>query len=164
VCQNYVIGFAECISWNWSSWRLLATETGDGANFLRLNDASAPKRRPGYVLIVEDELLVRMIVSDVLRDAGYSVIEAASGDEAAEILSSGVPVDLVFSDVRMPGALDGIALLGFVRSILPNVPVVITSGHLQAGLAMTDGATRFLAKPYRVEQVLRLVDDELARD
>jgi DNA-binding NtrC family response regulator len=115
------------------------------------------------VLLVEDELLIRMIVSDELRDAGYHVIEAANGDEALVIFTSKVSVDLIISDVRMPGALDGIGLLAIVRRTSATLPVIITSGHLDPEVALADGATRFLAKPYAMELILGAVRDELAK-
>jgi len=123
---------------------------------------AAPERRPACVLIVEDEFLVRMTASDALRDAGYHVLEAMSGDEAVEILASGVSVDLIFSDVRMPGSLDGLGLLGHVQAAFPGLPFIMTSGHLQPGLADVDRASRFLAKPYRLEQVFQMIENELA--
>ena len=86
-----------------------------------------------------------------------------NGDEAVEILTSGASVDLVFSDVRMPGSVDGLGLLGFVRGAFPGLPVVITSGHLRPELALADGATQFLAKPYGVEQVIKLLQGELVK-
>ncbi len=115
------------------------------------------------VLVVEDEVLIRMIVSDALRDAGYSVIEAMNGDEAVEILGASAVIDLIFTDVRMPGAVDGLALLGYARSRFPDLPVIITSGHLQPAAAFADGATEFLSKPYRPEQVIAVIGTEFAK-
>jgi len=143
----------------------LASQRGDPveSNAVLVSSVSAPERRIVSILVVEDEILVRMIASDALRDAGYSVIEAMSGDEAIEILSSGAAIDLVFSDVRMPGSVDGLGLLGFVRTRFPALPVVITSGHLQPIQALADGATEFLPKPYRVERVIEVIQGELAK-
>lgn len=105
------------------------------------------------VLFVEDEFLIRMIVADHLRDAGFNVTEAANGDEAVAILKGGAAVDVVLSDVRMPGATDGLALLAFVRRTLPDLPVFITSGHLEPALALAAGARKFIAKPYDLDEV-----------
>lgn len=99
------------------------------------------------VLVVEDEFLIRMLVADHLRDAGFTVIEAFNGDEAIAILTTGAPIDLVFTDVRMPGAADGMALLAFIKRTQPDLPVVMTSGHLEPELAYAGGARRFLDKP-----------------
>ena len=99
------------------------------------------------VLVVEDEFLIRMLIADHLRDAGFTVIEAFNGDEAIALLTAGVVFDLVFTDVRMPGSADGMALLGFIQRTRPDLPVLITSGHLEPELAVAGGARRFLAKP-----------------
>jgi DNA-binding NtrC family response regulator len=115
------------------------------------------------ILVVEDELLIRLILSDELRDANYDVIEACNADEALAVLKSLVRVDLIISDVRMPGPLDGMGLLAIVRETLPALPVIITSGHLDPSLAKADGATQFLAKPYSMGSIVTAVQDELAK-
>ena len=115
------------------------------------------------ILVVEDELLIRLMVSDELRDAGYDVIEAFNADEALAVLKSGVRVDLIFSDVRMPGAINGMGLLAVVKAGFPSVPVILASGDVGPDLAMVDRATRFLAKPYLLETVLDAVHEELAK-
>lgn len=114
--------------------------------------------RRARILVVEDEVFIRLFVSDLLRDAEYDVIEAVSGDEALDILNAGIPCDLVLSDVRMPGLTDGLALLKFVRDKLADLPVVITSGHLAPDVALAAGASQFLAKPFRVEEALKVVE------
>jgi DNA-binding NtrC family response regulator len=118
---------------------------------------------PSRILLVEDEFLIRMMVSDVLRDAGFDVIEAANADEALTILKSAVRIDLMISDVRMPGSIDGLGLLAVVRGTLPTLPVIITSAHLDPRLAITDGATRFVPKPFSLEFVVAAVRAELAK-
>jgi CheY-like chemotaxis protein len=70
-------------------------------------------RREKFILVVEDEMLVQIMVSDPLRDAGFNVIEAFNADEAIRILHSGVKIDLMLSDVRMPGSMDGLGLLEY---------------------------------------------------
>lgn len=112
------------------------------------------------ILVVEDELLIRLMLSDGLRDKGYHVIEAFNADEALLVLETAVP-DLIISDVRMPGSLDGMGLLALVRETLPKIPVIITSAHLQSNLAFADGATRFIGKPYSMDLVIETVRDEL---
>lgn len=113
------------------------------------------------ILVVEDELLIRFMLSDGLRDHGYHVIEACNADEALIVLETAVP-DLIISDVRMPGSLDGMELLAVVRSTLPKLPVIITSAHLQSNLARADGATQFIGKPYSMDLVIEAVRVELA--
>ncbi|MBD8552078.1 response regulator [Sphingomonas sp. CFBP 8764] len=115
------------------------------------------------LLVVEDEIFIRMFVCDTLRDAGYDVIEAVCGDEALDILKSGLSVDLVISDVRMPGATDGLALLAFVQSNVAGLPVILTSGHLSPDIALADGAAQFLAKPFKVADALKAVELEASK-
>ena len=105
------------------------------------------------MLLVEDEILIRILVADCLRETGFSVIEAFNGDEAMAILSAGVSIDLVLTDVRMPGSSDGLDVLHFVRRTRPGVPVILTSGHLDPGL-VPEGAARFLPKPYSLERIV----------
>jgi DNA-binding NtrC family response regulator len=113
-----------------------------------------------FILVVEDEFLIRLLVSEELRLAGYHVIEAMDADEAVSVLKSGVRVDLILSDVRMPGTLDGLGLLAFVRASYPMVPMIITSGHLQRDTTFDDG-TAYLPKPYTLPQAVTLVQAQL---
>jgi len=129
---------------------------------------SASKPNPPFatprncILVVEDEILIRMMVSDELRDAGFHVIEACDADEALTILRSVVP-DLIVSDIRMPGSLDGLGLLAAVRESFPMLPVIITSSHLPSAAPVCDSATQFVAKPYRPEGIIKAVRGELAK-
>lgn len=125
---------------------------------LQIETVLTPSRK--CILVVEDEFLIRCALSDGLRDAGYQVIEACSGDEAADILASLLP-DLIISDVRMPGSQDGITLLALVRERFPTLPVIIVSGHLRPSDALADVATRFLAKPYAIEAMIEAVEVEI---
>jgi DNA-binding NtrC family response regulator len=82
------------------------------------------------VLIVEDEVLIRLDLGAQLRAAGLTVLEAASADEALAILEEMDPVDLVVSDIRMPGDADGLDLLGWLRRERPGVKVILISGYI----------------------------------
>ena len=113
------------------------------------------------ILVVEDELLIRLMLSDGLRDKGYHVIEACNADEALIVLATAVP-DLIISDVRMPGSMDGMGLLAVVRETLPHLPVIITSAHFQSNIALADGATQFIGKPYSMDMLCETVRVELA--
>src|ERR1700722_11897110 len=81
------------------------------------------------VLIVEDEMMVRMPIAEYLRDCGYNVVEAGNASEAIAVMKAGDAVNLVFSDIRMPGKMDGFGLAEWFRSHYPNVPVLLTSGY-----------------------------------
>lgn len=111
---------------------------------------SDANRRP-RVLVVEDEVLVRMMIAEELRVSGFDVAEAASADEALRLARSGELFDAVFSDVRMPGAMDGADLAAQLRSELPGLVVVLTSAHL-GGATLSD-PSRFIAKPYMPRDV-----------
>ncbi len=104
-----------------------------------------------------------MVVSDSLREAGFTVVEAFNADEAVSILRSGVPVDLVLTDVRMPGSMDGLGLLEHLCQTYAELPVIVMSGHLSAHEALDKGAAHFLAKPYSLQQALTLIEQELAK-
>ncbi len=106
------------------------------------------------VLVVEDEFLIRMIVTDHLRETGYTVVEASSGEEALALLMAGAQIDLVFTDVRMPGPIDGIELLAYIKRAKPDLPVLVTSGHLEPAKAYGGGASGFLPKPCTPDEVL----------
>ena len=85
---------------------------------------------PKSILVVEDEVLLRFVIADYLRDCGYQVIEANDASEAVALLTL-EPPDLVFSDVRMPGEMDGLGLARWVRTNRPGLPVILTSGDVQ---------------------------------
>lgn len=108
------------------------------------------------VLVVEDEIITRMAIAEYLRDCGYKVLEAATGDEAIRVLAGGLAVDVVFSDIQMPGAADGFALAQWIRRERPAIKVVLTSGVTRAVAAAAelcdDGP--MLAKPYDPAQVV----------
>jgi CheY-like chemotaxis protein len=123
---------------------------------LSFTDGTARLR---VVLVVEDEDLVRGLAADFLREAGFSVIEAADAAEALCALASGDPIDAVFSDVQMPGPMDGLQLAAWVRQHRA-VPVLLTSGSREtmreAGYAEEDGS--FLPKPYALPEITRRLE------
>lgn len=112
-------------------------------------------QRPPAILLVEDDVLLRLSVCDHLRDAGFTVHEAASGDEAKAVLSAGVEIDLVFSDVQMPGVTDGVALAAWTRANFPTILIVLTSGAAigleQAASGKAEGV---VSKPYDHEALI----------
>jgi CheY-like chemotaxis protein len=97
------------------------------------------------VLVVEDEALVRAAAVAYLQECGFSVLEAPSGDEALILMREAPDISVVFSDVQMPGSLDGVALARWVASECPWVRVLLTSGR---SVPEQSAAWRFLAKPY----------------
>ena len=113
---------------------------------------------PPKVLVVEDEPGLRFVISDVLtNDHGFVVLEAASADQALEALAHDPDIKCMFTDVRMPGKLDGIALSRRVLHDRPDIKVLITSGHLSSGEALEN--VPFVAKPYDLTQVADLIQE-----
>ncbi len=110
------------------------------------------------VLVVEDEALIRMNGVDLLEDAGYSVIEAASADEAIAILEKAPQIRLLFSDVDMPGSMDGIELAEFVHQRWPKMRLLLTSGHHKIADADLPDHGRFVSKPYSDQTIVKQVE------
>jgi CheY-like chemotaxis protein len=109
-------------------------------------------QRP-VVLIVEDEFLVRMDTGAALETAGFDVIEAGDADEAIAILSARNDIRLIFTDVQMPGSMDGLKLAHFVRDRWPPVKVVATSGHARVTDSDLPEGVRFVPKPYSAAEI-----------
>jgi CheY-like chemotaxis protein len=115
------------------------------------------------ILVVEDEMLVRMHGTDILEEAGFSVIEAANADEALAILTGQDAVHLLFSDVDMPGSMDGLALARQVHQRWPNIRLLLTSGHHRLNEDQLPDNGKFLGKPWthdvllsRIRELLRI--------
>jgi CheY-like chemotaxis protein len=115
------------------------------------------------ILVVEDEVLIRLMISEYLREFGYKVVEARNAAEATRILQSDEPVEIVFSDIRMPGDMNGIGLAQWIGRNKPGVGVVLTSAHVQpkdlAGQACADAP--FVEKPYVPYTVLKCIRAQL---
>lgn len=124
-----------------------------------------PADEKPVILLVEDEVLIRMVIADYLRDCGYHVVEAGNGREAITLFEAGLEVDVVFTDVQMPGDTDGFVLARWVRANRPGVNVILTSGVAKASDAAAelchDGP--MLQKPYEAGEVERRIKLLLAR-
>jgi CheY-like chemotaxis protein len=105
------------------------------------------------VLIVEDEVLLRMDAADMIAAAGFEAVEASNADQAIEILEARRDITVVFTDIQMPGSMDGLKLARAVRGRWPPIKIVATSAHL--GVRETDlpEGGRFLPKPYNLREV-----------
>jgi CheY-like chemotaxis protein len=109
-------------------------------------------RRP-VVLIVEDEFLLRMNAVDMIAAAGFEVVEAANADQAIEVLESRRDITVVFTDIQMPGSMDGLRLAQAVRGRWPPIKIIATSGHLHVGQTDLPEGGRFVPKPYSPAQI-----------
>jgi CheY-like chemotaxis protein len=125
---------------------------------LMLNSVSLraeEEARQPVVLVVEDEVLIRSAVAEYLRILGNSVVEAASAAEAIAEFAAGVSIDIVFSDIQMPGSMDGLSLARWISYHHPGVNVVLTSGNSHRRAAEVTAS--FLPKPYRVAEAARCI-------
>lgn len=131
-----------------------ASEPAPGTAPAGLPDAAAPSAG-ATVLFVEDDALVREAVGEALRAAGFDVRIAVNGEEARALLERGAAVDIVFSDIVMPGSVSGIDLAALVRERWPALPVVLATGYTDRRVSIP--GVNILAKPYDLEQVIGLL-------
>ena len=122
--------------------------------FWKVYRVAQPGRNRPVVLVVEDELLIRTDAVDMLRDAGFDVIEAVNADEAIMILEGGSTIDVVFTDIQMPGSMDGLKLAAAVKKRWPPIKIVATSGVLKVDEDDLPAGSRFLPKPYSSSQIV----------
>lgn len=109
------------------------------------------------VLIVEDDPLIRQNVADYLANAGFEVMEARTGDEALDLLAGTDPVDLIFTDVHMPGRANGNKVGLVAKQLRPGLPVIHASGRPQDPKAPPGAADLFIPKPYGLHDVLAAI-------
>jgi two-component system, response regulator PdtaR len=117
---------------------------------------------PTTILVAEDEVFIRMDTSEWLRSQGFNVLEASNAGEAIQILDSGVTVALLFTDVRMPGALDGLDLVRYVEERYPQTKFLVTSGHMLVG-EMPQTWGKLIVKPYSLDFVLNKIREQLRK-
>ena len=110
-------------------------------------------RSKGIVLVVEDEPLVRMFAVDFVEDAGFDVVEAADADQAVAILEARTDIRIVFTDVDMPGSMDGMKLARAVRDRWPPIEIIIVYGHMRPVDGDLPARAVFFPKPYDVDTV-----------
>ena len=113
-------------------------------------------KRP-VVLIVEDEFLLRMHAVDMIQGAGFDVVEAANADQAIEVLEARRDITVVFTDIQMPGSMDGLKLAQAVRGRWPPIKIVATSGHVNVKETDLPDGGRFLPKPYSPVEIVHVL-------
>jgi CheY-like chemotaxis protein len=110
-------------------------------------------KRP-VVLVVEDDFLIRIGAVEMIEAAGFDVVEAANGDEAIEILEVRLDITVVFTDIQMPGTMDGLKLAAAIRGRWPPIKIIATSGVVDVrGVDLPEGG-RFLPKPYSSAEIV----------
>ncbi len=115
------------------------------------------------ILVVEDEVFIRFDVADMLRENGFEVIEACDAKQAVDALKSGARIDLVFSDVHMPGPMNGLGLANHVLENHPGLPVILTSGAMLTleTAALPPVVISFEPKPYDPQTVIARISGAL---
>jgi two-component system, response regulator PdtaR len=118
----------------------------------------------GAVLVVEDEAMVNLDVSEALRDDGFETVQSYSGEEALSVLETRSDIRVVFADVNLPGTIDGIQLAREVQRRWPQIELLMTSSHKASELGELDVVShygRFVPKPYPPHAVARRIHDIL---
>lgn len=111
------------------------------------------------VLVVEDEPFIRLSTVVALEDAGFRVLEARNSTDALRILARHVEITILLTDVRMPGHMDGLALVAQVQIDYPVIRSIVVSGNVTAKEAGSAGAFRFVTKPYLSQTMIQAVRD-----
>jgi DNA-binding NtrC family response regulator len=109
---------------------------------------------PAVVLIVEDEMMLRMHAVDMVEDAGYTPIEASDAAEAVAILESRSDVALMCTDIQMPGSMDGVGLAQAVHVRWPSIKIIVVSGQLKPPSIELPPCSRFFDKPLEAGQMI----------
>ncbi len=109
---------------------------------------------PAVVLVVEDEMLLRMRAVDMVEDAGYTSVEAVDADEAVAILKSRSDIALLFTDIQMPGSMDGLRLAQTVHQRWPPIKIILVSGQVKLADGDLPGDSRFFGKPLQAKVMI----------
>lgn len=109
---------------------------------------------PTNVLVVEDEMVLRMRAVDIVQDAGFTAVEAVNGDQALAILEARSDIDLLFSDIQMPGGIDGLMLAHAVHVRWPSIKIILVSGQVKVSDADKPADSRFIGKPLDAKQMV----------
>jgi DNA-binding NtrC family response regulator len=117
----------------------------------------SPGSKPAVVLVVDDEALLRMLAIDVLEEAGFKALEAESADAALLALHARPEIRVLFTDVDMPGSLDGLELARVTHDRWPDVGVLIVSGKVRPDPAELPAGSLFIPKPYQPEALVHHV-------
>jgi CheY-like chemotaxis protein len=116
-------------------------------------DAMSNQPAP-VILVVEDDPFLRMVMVELINEAGFETLEASDADQAIVLLESGSKIAVLFTDIRMPGSMDGLKLAHVVSNRWPVMGILVTSGHVQLQQADLPPNARFLRKPYPVAAMI----------
>jgi two-component sensor histidine kinase/FixJ family two-component response regulator len=121
--------------------------------------ATSPSSALRAVLVVEDEMMLRMRAVDMVEDAGFTPIEAVNADDALAILESRSDIELLFTDIQMPGSMDGLKLAYAVHKRWPLIKIILVSGQLKLTDDDKPADSRFFGKPLEVKQMISVMQD-----
>jgi len=114
---------------------------------------------PAVVLVVEDEMLLRMRAVDMVEDAGFTSVEAVNADEAVAILESRSDIALLLTDIQMPGSMDGLKLAHAVHERWPPIRIILVSGQLRPASIDIPADSRFFGKPLEAKEIIAEMQD-----
>jgi CheY-like chemotaxis protein len=116
------------------------------------------------VLVVEDEMLLRMQAVNMVEDAGYASVEAVDADKAVAILESRSDIALLFTDIQMPGSMDGLKLAHAVHKRWPPIKIILVSGRLESPDIKIPADARFFGKPLAAGEMIAELRQMIGRD
>lgn len=111
------------------------------------------------VLVVDDEVFARLFAAQIFLDEGFVVLEAESAEEGLRVLERNDDVDLLFTDISMPGDMDGLQLIERVGQERPSMTMIATSGRVDPRRSGLGGRSRFLPKPYTAHALMEAIRD-----
>jgi CheY-like chemotaxis protein len=114
---------------------------------------------PTVILVVEDEMLLRMRAVDMVEDAGFTPLEAVDADQAVAILESRSDIAMLFTDIQMPGSMDGLKLAHAVHDRWPPIKIILVSGKLRLANSDIPADSRFFGKPFEAKDMIAEMQD-----
>jgi CheY-like chemotaxis protein len=124
---------------------------------MRLEVVKKMTQAKRLILVVEDNHLIRLAAVELLIEAGFEVLEAESADEAINILEARRDIHLVFTDVQMPGTMDGVKLSHYIRDRWPPIKLIVASGQSILTESQLPAGARFFAKPYDAGNIIQTI-------
>jgi DNA-binding response OmpR family regulator len=131
---------------------------------MSLDHHSLGESTPSTILVVEPDILVRMVIADYLRNCGYKVFEGVTADDVVTVLGSQQKIDVIFAEVQLSGSMDGFGLAQWAREKHPGIDVILTAGKARAAEKAGDLCEEGpLEKPYHPQEVLRRINSLIER-
>src|SRR3954452_1653677 len=128
--------------------------TKNSGALVRHSMSSGPTECPPNVLVVEDEMVLRMRAVDIVEGAGFTAVQAVNADAALAILESRSDISLLFSDMQMPGSMDGLKLAHAVHDRWPSIKIILLSGQVRVSDTEKPADSRFFCKPLEMKQMI----------